>query len=226
MNYDIIHEQKEILRRRDRISLDWAILMAIILHTLILYIPPIAKFETQRVWQQEQKETMQMARYSPPPPPPEEMPAEQQVQKKQQVLAKPIPQREAVDLDNIVVVEDDFELVYDPADLETIEFADPQALPDEPLRVGGDVRAPTILKRVEPKYPEIARRARIQGLVILEAIIDKNGNVRDVKVIKSLNSLCDEAAVEAAKQWKFEPGTQNDIPIDVIMNLTVQFMLK
>ncbi|MGB3975459.1 MAG: energy transducer TonB, partial [bacterium] len=116
--------------------------------------------------------------------------------------------------------------VYDPADLETIEFADPQALPDEPLRVGGDVRAPTILKRVEPKYPEIARRARIQGLVILEAIIDKNGNVRDVKVIKSLNSLCDEAAVEAAKQWKFEPGTQNDIPIDVIMNLTVQFMLK
>jgi periplasmic protein TonB len=223
MNYDHLQKQKEILKRRDRISMDWAILLAIILHVLILYLPPIAQFDSQRNWERDKKDFIQMTRYVPPPPPPEELPEEPQVQKKQQVLAKPIPQQEAVDLDNLTVVEDDFELVYD---FDDIDFAEPEALPDAPLRVGGDVRAPKIIHRVEPKYPEIARRTRIQGLVILEAIIDKSGNVRDIKVIKSLNSLCDEAAMEAARQWKFEPGTQNDIPIDVIMNLTVQFTLN
>ena len=67
---------------------------------------------------------------------------------------------------------------------------------DEPLRVGGDVKAPQLTNRVEPSYPEAARKARMEGVVILEAIITANGNVEDVKVLKSVNPLLDAAAPE------------------------------
>jgi periplasmic protein TonB len=223
MNFDQLQKQKSLLKRRDRVSMDWAILLAIILHILILYLPPIAQFDSTRDWEREQREFMQMQRYVPPPPPPEELPEEPQVQKREQRLANPVPQQEPVDLDLLATSEDDFDLVFDFDDL---DFDEPEPLPDEPLRVGGNVQPPTIIQRVEPKYPEIARRTGIQGMVILEAVIDRTGNVRDVKVVRSLNSLCDEAAIEAVRQWKFEPGTQNDIPIDVIMSLTVQFTLR
>lgn len=222
MNYEQLQTQKELLKQRDRVSMDWAILMAIIFHVLILYLPPIAQFDSERKWEKDSRNFIQMQRYKPPPPPKEEKPEEQKVVKKKQVLAKPIPQQEMVDLENLTV-DEDVELVYD---LDDIEFDEPEALPDAPLRVGGDVKAPKLVNRVDPQYPEIARKARIQGIVILEAIINKQGNVTDVKVLKSLNSLCDEAAMEAARQWKFEPGTQNDIPVDVVMTLTVQFQLK
>ncbi len=222
MNYNHLQTQKEILRQRDRASMDWAILMAIILHIMILYIPPIANFDSQRNWDKEKKDFIQMQRFKPPPPPQEQKPEEQKVVKKKQVLAKPIPQQEMVNLDDLTV-DEDIEIVYD---LDDIDFDEPEALPDGPLRVGGDVKAPKLVNRIDPKYPEIARKARIQGIVILEAIINKQGDVTDVKVLKSLNSLCDDAAMVAARQWKFEPGTQNDIPVDVVMTLTVQFQIK
>lgn len=97
--------------------------------------------------------------------------------------------------------------------------------PTGPLRVGGDVKAPRISNRVEPKYTEVARRARVQGIVIVEAIIDKNGNVDHVKVIRGLPMGLTESAVNAVKQWKFRPGNLNGRPVDVIFNLTVNFRL-
>ena len=95
-----------------------------------------------------------------------------------------------------------------------------------PLRVGGDVKAPTVISRVEPHYPEVARKARVAGIVIVECIIDKNGNVRDVKVLKPLPFGLDQAAAEAVQKWKFRPGTLNGQPVDVIFNLTVNFKLN
>jgi len=222
MNYEHIKKQKEILKKRDRITMDWAVLLAIIVHIMILYIPPIASFDGHRNWDKEKKDFIQMQRYKPPPPPKEEKIEEPKKKKKKKVLAKPIPQQEMTDLEEISI-EEDVELVYD---LDEIDFDEPEAPPDGPLRVGGDVKSPVRTHYVTPKYPEIARKARIHGIVILEAIINKEGNVTEIKVLKSLNSLCDAAAIKAAKQWKFEPGTQNDIPVDVVMTLTVQFTLS
>ena len=71
-------------------------------------------------------------------------------------------------------------------------------LSDEPLRVGGDVKAPQLTNRVEPQYPEAARKARMEGVVILEAIITATGSVEDVKVLKSVNPLLDAAASRAS----------------------------
>ncbi|MCD4653272.1 energy transducer TonB [bacterium] len=222
MNYDYVNKQKEVLRKRDRVTMDWAVLLAIIVHIMILYIPPIASFDGHRNWDKEKTNFIQMQRYKPPPPPKEEKIEEPKVKKKKKVLAKPIPQQEMTDLEEISI-DEDVDLVYD---IDDIDFEEPEAPPDGPLRVGGDVKSPKRIHYVNPKYPEIARKARISGIVILEAIINKEGNVIDVKILKSLNSLCDASAIRAARQWKFEPGTQNDIPVDVVMTLTVQFQLR
>jgi protein TonB len=97
---------------------------------------------------------------------------------------------------------------------------------EAPLRVGGDVKAPTVINRVEPVYPEVARKARISGIVIVECIIDKTGNVTNVQVLKPLPFGLDQAAVDAVRRWKFRPGTLNGQPVDVIFNLTVNFKLN
>lgn len=96
-------------------------------------------------------------------------------------------------------------------------------LPPGVYRVGGDVKAPVVLHRVEPMYTDEARKARVSGIVIVQAIIDKSGNVRDVQVLKPLPFGLDQAAVDAVKQWKFAPATRNGEPVDVIFNLTVSF---
>ena len=100
-----------------------------------------------------------------------------------------------------------------------------RVIPEGVLRVGGDVKAPVVLQRVDPVYPEEARKARISGIVILEAIIDHTGAVKDVTVLKPLPFGLSEAAVDAVKQWTFAPGTLNGKPVDVLFNLTMNFKL-
>ena len=95
-----------------------------------------------------------------------------------------------------------------------------------PYRVGGDVKAPVVISRVEPAYPEEARVNRISGIVIVEALIDRNGDVRNVQVLKPLPYGLDQAAVDAVKQWKFRPGTLAGEPVDVLFNLTINFKLQ
>ena len=96
---------------------------------------------------------------------------------------------------------------------------------DYPLRVGGDVRAPVVIEKVEPSYTEEARKERISGIVIVEAIIGRDGLVKKVSVLKPLPFGLDQAAVDAVKQWKFKPGTLAGKPVDVVFNLTVNFRL-
>src|SRR5262245_46408054 len=94
------------------------------------------------------------------------------------------------------------------------------------LRVGGDVKAPILITKVEPVYTDEARKARISGIVIVEALIDKTGTVREVSVLKPLPFGLDQAAIDALRQWKFKPGTLNGQPVDVIFNATVNFKLE
>jgi protein TonB len=97
---------------------------------------------------------------------------------------------------------------------------------DAPVRVGGNVKAPVAVKRVDPIYTEVARRARIQGFVIVEAVIDRQGNVTEARVLKPLPFGLDMAALNAIKQWKFRPGTLNGQPVPVYYNLTVNFQIE
>jgi len=95
-----------------------------------------------------------------------------------------------------------------------------------PVRVGGDVTRPELVSRTVPVYTWEARRARIQGVVIVEVTIDTAGNVYDVDVLKPLPMGLDQAAVTAVRQWKFRPATRRGRPVAVRYNLTVNFRLQ
>ena len=99
------------------------------------------------------------------------------------------------------------------------------AQPTEPIRVSGAVTEPVRIRYVEPNYPPVARRIRVQGSVVLRATIDKNGVVTDVEVLKGPSRGLTEAAVAAVKQWKYKPATLNGKPVAVYFNLTVHFRL-
>jgi periplasmic protein TonB len=98
-------------------------------------------------------------------------------------------------------------------------------LPAGPLRVGGDVSAPVAISQVPPEYPMMARNARVEGDVKLEAVIRRDGTVGDIKVLQGLRMGCTEAAIEALKRWRFKPGARNGVPVDVYYTLTVGFKL-
>ena len=89
-----------------------------------------------------------------------------------------------------------------------------------------DVKPPVAISRIDPQYTEVARKARVEGIVIIEAIIDRNGNVTDARVLKPLALGLDTAALDAVRRWKFTPGTLNGQPVPVIYNLTVNFRLQ
>ena len=91
--------------------------------------------------------------------------------------------------------------------------------------MGGIIQAPTKVTEVAPVYPPIALAARKSGLVILEAVIDEEGTVRQVKVLRS-DPLFDRAAMDAVKQWRFTATRLNGQPIPVVMTVTVGFNLK
>jgi protein TonB len=95
-----------------------------------------------------------------------------------------------------------------------------------PFRVGGGVSPPTVLSRVEPQYSEEARKARYQGTVVLEAIVKRDGTVDILRVVRSLGFGLDENAIQALKQWRFRPGMRNGIPVDVALNIEVNFNLR
>ena len=77
-----------------------------------------------------------------------------------------------------------------------------------------------------PQYTEMARRARIQGIVIVQAIIDERGSVRVVDVLKGLPMGLTESAVAAIEKWKFQPATRDGKPVAVYYNLTSNFQLQ
>jgi TonB family protein len=98
--------------------------------------------------------------------------------------------------------------------------------PDQaPLRVGGDIKEPKKIRDVKPVYPELAQQSRVMGIVILEATIDRNGFVREARVLRSV-PLLDQAAVDAVLQWQFTPTLLNGVPVEVIMTVTVNFTLN
>ena len=102
----------------------------------------------------------------------------------------------------------------------------PSAEPEGPIYVGGNVLPPEKIYAPQPIYTEIARKARIQGVVIVQAIIDKEGKVTNVKVLKGLPMGLDESAVDAIKKWQFKAATLNGKPVTVYFNLTVNFKLQ
>jgi protein TonB len=97
--------------------------------------------------------------------------------------------------------------------------------PQQPIRVGGQIKAPSRLKNVAPVYPAIAQAARMEGDVIIEATIGPDGTVQNARVLRSV-ALLDEAALDAVRMWEYSPTMLNGQPVPVIMTVTVRFRLR
>ncbi len=104
--------------------------------------------------------------------------------------------------------------------------ADPSPKPEKPVPVGGQVQSAKLIKRPAPLYPAIAKSARIQGTVVLQAIIGKDGTVRDLTVISSASPLLVPAAKDAVRQWVYQPTLLNHETVEVITEITVIFSLQ
>ena len=94
-------------------------------------------------------------------------------------------------------------------------------------RPGGAVSAPRLIKEVRPRYTNEALRARIQGTVVLEAIVTADGCTSRIRVVTSLNrGGLDEEAVAAVAQWRFEPGRLAGVPVDVLVVIMLDFTIR
>ncbi len=172
---------------------------------------------------------------APPPPPPP--PPQGQVVRAPMIRVQPQQGFVApVDVSNVIRPE------------ETLELGDASAagadaapgsviggivggLPTAPppparvVRVGGQLAAPKLLRQVAPTYPDLARASRVQAIVIVEAEVDTRGYVKTAKVLRG-HPLFDEAAIEAVKQWRYQPLLLNGEPTGFILTVTINFNLS
>ena len=101
----------------------------------------------------------------------------------------------------------------------------PAPVARDPVRVGGDLKAPALVERVEPEYPPLAVRAKVEGVVILEALVDLQGRVESVRVLRSI-PLLDNAAIAAVRQWRYSPLLLNGQPERFVLTVTLSFSLS
>lgn len=207
--------------REDRSRMRWAVGAAALVHLalFLLTFPHVAAV----VEEPEPPDVLVLfpPRFKEPlPPPPSETlpPAQRQVPIPDPTPDLPEPIRPPVELTPRIELADPI--------LTGIPEAPPPPLETGPLRVGGAVAPPTKLFAPSPRYPEIARQAREQGLVIVEAVIDESGAVVRAEIVKGLRFGLNEAALDAIRRWRFEPATLGGKPVAVVYNLTINFQLR
>lgn len=174
----------------------------------------------------------------PPPPPPAARPAAAP-----RVAPKPQPQAEAfvapVEVPTEITPEEALDLGgADAGTAGGVEGGIPGGVvggiigglpeapppPVTPVRVGGVIREPRRLVVVQPVYPDIAAKARLQGTVIIEATVNERGRVVDVSLLQGA-PLFTDAALEAVKKWVYTPTLINGVPTPIVMTVTVHFRL-
>lgn len=178
--------------------------------------------------QMEQQETVDMRQVQqtkqetePPPPPRPPVPME--------VPNNQVVEQQNVNFDASLDMDEALDTKQKPPEPEEEEEGDEQneereifiAVEESPELIGGMA---ALQKSVE--YPKMARKTGIEGRVIVQFVVDEDGNVQDPKVISGVHSLLNKAAIEAVKKQKFKPGKQRGRPVKVQMSLPVTFTLK
>jgi protein TonB len=101
------------------------------------------------------------------------------------------------------------------------------AQPSAPVAppVGGDVKQAKLISAVPPVYPALAKNQRVSGNVLVDALIDANGRVTTMKIVSG-PTLLHQAAMDALKQWKYQPATLDGKPVPMHLTVTIQFRLQ
>jgi len=97
--------------------------------------------------------------------------------------------------------------------------------PPARIRIGGNVQAALLIHEVEPKYPSMARFAHVEGVVLLKAIIGRDGTVQNLVLVSGQLMLV-QAAMDAVKQWVYKPTYLNGVPVEVVTEVSVHFYLS
>ena len=95
-----------------------------------------------------------------------------------------------------------------------------------PFQAGSDIQPPRLLREVKPLYTEEARKGAVQGSVVLDVVVRRDGSVGSVAVVRSLGAGLEERAIDAVRQWRFAPAERRGAPVDVQVQVSVQFTLR
>lgn len=189
---------------------EWSMIAALLITMLIFY--GFKRFENTRALEPDIDRTIESI----------EIPPTQQIQKPPPPARPKIPvESEDDDIpEDMDIDEEMFEFDQEVSDLPPPPEEEEPIVPFHAL-----ADKPVVIKRIPPKYPELAKKAGIEGLVIVKVLIDTKGNVEKTEILKS-HPLLDESALEAAKNFKFKPGKQRDKFVKVWMSIPFNFKLK
>jgi protein TonB len=209
----------------DRGILFRGFIVAVVIHVVFLFIhfPQFRK----TVVPEKKENVVYVRKYTPPPP---------KIEKKQIVRKKltrkvPIPDPTPDEPEPIREPEPEIEPEVLPPDAEFLIGEPEPPPPTGPLIAGvGGVTEPKRIPEsyVQPAYPELARKAKIEGKVILQAVVTKEGVVSELKVLRCNRPGLgfEDSAVAAVRQWRYEPASQNGRPVDVFITVIVDFTLQ
>ena len=228
---DTLLAQLEVERRRERRILRWSVVLASLVHGVLLAItfPSLGNTPPEDFRRESTVYVLQQPRFKPPPPP-RGAPKPPEKRKKRIPIPDPTPD----DPEPIVEPEIEIPEVEIP-DVDAFAFGIPDAPPagpgffgdgDGPLHVGGEVLAPVKIHAPQPAYTEEARMARIQGIVLLQAVLDPQGRVTQLKVLKGLPLGLTESALDTVAQWRYRPATRNGLPVAVYLHISVNFSIQ
>ncbi len=214
------------------------ILISIVLHTaLVLAVAILPLLFYDALPSQEALKAFFVAplEVAPPPPPPPPPPAGARA------IVRPAPRIETqapqgfvapIDVPNEIKPEEGLDLGVEGGVPGGVVGGVVGGLPSEApppparvVRIGGQIAQPKLIRQVKPVYPDLAVQSRVSALVILEAEVDTRGHVKAVKVLRG-HPLFDESAMEAVKQWRYQPLLLNGEPTGFILTVTVNFNLQ
>lgn len=187
-------------------ALRLAFVITVVIHLLVFIFGPEFKPAPYQLREKAQFEAVAVPDDFQVPPPPEEA-------QKPEVPTEIAPSDDASANETIASTELDVDA--------------PPELPPAPTRSGFFAaydEAPQVVKQVKPLYPDMARQAELEGVVLLLVGVDEFGNVIEATVLQSVPGL-DQAAIDAVYKWKFRPAKQRDIPVPVRISIPIRFTL-
>lgn len=221
-------EVLDLESRQDRKTLRWALIAAVFAHAIFLSVTfPEISARTKKASEPRTVFVVQQVRLKLPPPKPQRSQQARKPRKKRIPIPDPTPD----DPEPILVPEVDVPEIEAPEiDIGAV-FGIPEGLPVDggasgarsPLHLGGAVKPPVGVFTPQPRYSEEAREARVQGVVLLQSVIDDEGNVTRLEVLKGLPLGLTEAALETVRTWKYQPATLNGEAVPVYFHLMVRF---
>ncbi len=236
---DLVDSDRVTHRTKQSLTLPISLTLHTIALVLVLVVPLLTSEELPEPTAAVKAFFVEPAAAPPPPPPPPPPAPKAQVTPRVQPKVVEEPKFTApIEVPTEIKPEEGLDLGIEGGVAGGVEGGVPGGvvggvvggLPDAPpppqaVRVGGNIKEPKKLKNVPPSYPDIAKQARVQGVVILECTISPQGKVQDVKVLRGI-PLLDQAAIDAVKQWVYTPTLLNGVPVPVIMTVTVNFRLN